>query len=370
MLAELNTIVQFLAALYVTITIDNIVIRRFWTPDLYMIIKKTLSKFDFALSSPAQESLLMSIQGSAAIVEKQSRLRGAYFLMLCISMLVFNCFESNITDTASPVFYFSILITLIVACLFYISGMYWWTQWRNVIICYVILLVLFTLNVLLPLHIAIFNGWITWMTSHVSTIILLDKIILIALLSTPILIRLFLNWLNSSVYVNCLNEKLNKEYESYKTTADAIKTKNRKNCDAKYDAVYKDVFYSNTLTEDNVNTAIVKKLVEYLEKTCAPMTSWQLIRYRIKNRKAINNAEKAKTLPTSYELPSGNQTSEQNVSFAKITDAMIVEYNNLVGVSLIDFAKRKGIDATAFKRERKKYNKQHNIPHSPSRSVK
>lgn len=366
MLNELNTIVQFLAALYVTITIDNIVIRRFWTPDLYMIVKKTLTKFDFALSSPAQEGLLASIQASAAIVEKQSRLRGAYFLLLCISILVFNCFESNISDTASPVFYFSILVTLIVACLFYIYGMYRWIQWRSIIICYVILLLVFTLNVLLPLHIDSFNGWRAWMTSYVTTILILDKIFIIALLSIPILIRLFLNWLNSSVYVNCLNEKLNKEYESYKKTADAIKTKNRKNCDAKYDEVYKDVFYSNTLTEDNVNTAIVKKLVEYLEKTCAPMTSWQLLWYRIKNRKVINNTNKAKSLPTTYELPTGNQVPEQKVSFAKITDEMIVEYNNLVGVSLFDFAKRKGIDAATFKRERKKYNKLHNISHSPS----
>lgn len=363
MLNELNTIVQFLAALYVTITIDNLVIRRFWTPDLYKIVKSTLSKFDFALSSPAQDGLLASIQGSAAIVEKQSRLRGAYFLMLCISMLVFNCFESNIFTADIPVYYFSILITLILASILYIFGMYWWTQWRKVFRCYVVLLSMFTLNVLLPLHIERLSGWITWTTSNVSTILFLDKICLILLLSIPVLIRLFLNWLYSSVYVQCLNERLNKEYDSYKKTSEAIKTKNQKNCDEKYDAVYKDVFYSNTLTEDNVNTAIVKKLVEYLEVSCTPMTSWQLIRYRIKNRKSINNTAKANATPAYYELPTNNLAPGQQVTYAKITDAMIIEYNSLTGVSIFDFAKSKGIDAAAFKRERKRYNKEHKISH-------
>lgn len=363
MLNELNTLVQFLAALYVTITIDNLVIHRFWTPDLYAIVRKTLSKFDFALSSPAQDGLLTTVQSSAAIVEKQSRLRGVYFLMLCISILTFNCFESNISVVDIPIFYFSILITLTVAFLLYVYGVYRWTQWRSVIISYIILLAVFVLNVLLPLSVNRFIGWTIWATSNVSTILFWDKFCLIVLLSIPILIRLVLNWLNSSVYVKCLTEKLNKEYDSYKKTADAIKTKNQKDCDKKYDAVYKDVFYSNTLTEDNVNTAIVKKLVEYLETTCAPMTSWQLIKYRIKDRKSIDRAQNTKASPTSYELPTSNQTIEHNTTYVKITDAMIIEYNSLAGVSLIEFARNKGVDAAAFKRERKKYNKQHNIFH-------
>lgn len=363
MLSELNTIVQLFAALYVTITIDNIVIRRFWTPDLYTIIEKTLSKFDFALSSPAQIGLLATIKSSAAVVEKQSRLRGAYFLILCISILIFNCLECNIPIINTPIYYFSIFITIIVAFCVYIYGMYKWTRWSSVIVSYIILLIVFALNLILPLYIEKFGGWKLWMTSNVTTILLLDKISIIVLLSIPILIRLFLNWLYSSVYVECLNERLNKEYDSYKKTSDAIKTKKQENCDEKYDAVYKDVFYSNTLTEDNVNTAIVKKLVEYLEDTCTPMTSWQLIKYRIRYQTTDSIIQKNGS-PTSYELPINNRTFGQNMAYAKITDGMIVEYNGLNGVSLFDFARMKGIDAAEFKRERKKYNKQHKMSHN------
>lgn len=58
MLSDLNTIVQFFSALYVTIAIDNMMFNRFWTPDVFAVVENALKKFDFALSTPKQQELL------------------------------------------------------------------------------------------------------------------------------------------------------------------------------------------------------------------------------------------------------------------------------------------------------------------------
>lgn len=55
MLSDLNTIVQFFSALYVTIAIDNMMFNRFWTPDVFAVVENALKKFDFALSTPKQQ---------------------------------------------------------------------------------------------------------------------------------------------------------------------------------------------------------------------------------------------------------------------------------------------------------------------------
>lgn len=70
MLSDLNTIVQFFSALYVTIAIDNMMFNRFWTPDVFAVVENALKKFDFALSTPKQQELNHGKTKSARIQKR------------------------------------------------------------------------------------------------------------------------------------------------------------------------------------------------------------------------------------------------------------------------------------------------------------
>ncbi len=57
MISTLSTYVQFLAAIYVTICIDNLIGRRFWTPNYYETVINELSIFKKYFSTSKQEML-------------------------------------------------------------------------------------------------------------------------------------------------------------------------------------------------------------------------------------------------------------------------------------------------------------------------
>lgn len=183
MLSDLNTIVQFFSALYVTIAIDNMMFNRFWTPDVFAVVENALKKFDFALSTPKQQELL---------------------------------------------------------------------------------------NVIL----------------------------------VPIVMRIVINWLYSTVYVKYLDVRLTEEYVAYQNTKKAIRSKNKDLCDFRYDGVYKEVFFSADKSQDNVETVLVNKLLDYLSFACKPVRVLELLCYRFSAdyRNDNNNVSKGNE-EASYELP-------------------------------------------------------------------
>lgn len=80
MLSDLNTIVHFFSALYVTIAIDNMMFNRFWTPDVFAVVENALKKFDFALSTPKQQELLNVIKiGLLRLIQAQEE-KGLFIL--------------------------------------------------------------------------------------------------------------------------------------------------------------------------------------------------------------------------------------------------------------------------------------------------
>lgn len=137
MMNELNTIVQFLSAIYLTITIDSLMFKRFWTPNLYGIVSEELKKYDFALSSPVRQQLLSVIKGYGNEVDEKSRRRGSYFLALCITMLFVFSIETSLSLKEWS--YLVLLLASIVGGVTYILGVFLWKRWRHVIYSFIIM---------------------------------------------------------------------------------------------------------------------------------------------------------------------------------------------------------------------------------------
>ena len=136
MMNDLNTLVQFLSAIYLTITIDNLMFNRFWTADLYSLTEKSLYEFDFCLSSPKKKALLDVIKSRAVITEQIARRRGGYFLLFCLSLLVFFSLETSLNSELRAVAHFFFIPTLMFVGIEYIIGIFQWNSWKRIFIYY------------------------------------------------------------------------------------------------------------------------------------------------------------------------------------------------------------------------------------------
>ena len=112
------------------------------------------------------------------------------------------------------------------------------------------------------------------------SITFLARILIILVFLVPIVMRIVINWLYSTVYVKYLDVQLTEEYVAYQNTKKAIRSKNKDLCDLRYDGVYKEVFFSADKSQDNVETVLVNKLLDYLSFACKPVRVLELLCYR------------------------------------------------------------------------------------------
>ena len=95
MISDLNTFVQYFAALYFTICIDSVVTRRFWSPDYYKLVIKTIEMYDFKQSKNIRYNLYNQIKNTATALKDKSMKRGVFMLLLCVSIMLYSAFEKE-----------------------------------------------------------------------------------------------------------------------------------------------------------------------------------------------------------------------------------------------------------------------------------
>jgi hypothetical protein len=353
-MSDLNTIIQFFAAIYVTISLDNVLLRRFWSPDLYGIAKKALSKFDFALSTPLRESLIEDIKKSASRVDCQSRQRGCFVLINCIYLLIYIAFETHLTVNYDEVIYkayyiqlCSMVATIIGSIGIYIYGVFRWNQWRGVVKSSFLVVGLYILIHIIS-NVIWQKAWTSTIHIYNNRLILLIKIFVLLCVSLPIIIRLTLNWIYSEVFINSLTESLTIENDKYVKTRKGIEEKDSRLCDPDYSSVITTLFVQNFHNADLQDSEFKKALVDRLIVACKFKPSWELLRYYLKHRKDMDNTigtEITNQLNhiTEYALPQNDADLE----------SLCIEYASIQDMSIADFCKMKNIAVSQFKRYRK-----------------
>lgn len=346
MISDLNTIIQFLAAIYLTITIDSIMFRRFWTPNLYSIIEDKLNEYSFALSSPLKKELLDSIKSNAHIVDSNARKRGGYMLAICVMALIFASFETEQTDAN---IYFVYSITLIAAALFFIGGVFKWKKWRRVIYSLLCVIALYGVSIITFNRTSLSANCYIYCSQHQFLVTLFPKVATIILLIIPIIGRLYLNWLYSTVYIHSLSNALNEEKLKYDRTKEGIDTGDKDKCDDSYKQAFIDVFFDKTGKQDQINTKLANTLKEHLVNICVFKKWYEMVCYSFSKKyrnRDVNSAINAPT-QTSYTLPA-TKVDESNFP------ALLKDYNERkLAIKIVDFCKEKGIDPEAFKKYRR-----------------
>lgn len=305
MLSDLNTIVQFFSALYVTIAIDNMMFNRFWTPNVFAVVENALKKFDFALSTPKQQELLNVIKNRSVEIDTSARREGAFYLMLCVSLLIYFAFEGLLSETSQCICCFVILMDMAIVFGLYMLGALEWKKWWEVWFRYIFVVIAAFVWLYLTSSTSLkILSMKDFAISKNTSITFLARTMIILVLLVPIVMRIVINWLYSTVYVKYLDIRLAEEYVAYKKTKLAIRSKNKGLCDFRYDGVYKDVFFSDDDSQDNVETVLVNKLLWYLSFACKPVSMMDLLCYRFSADYRIGNDDANKgNKETSYELP-------------------------------------------------------------------
>lgn len=325
MISEMSELVGFIGAIYFTMTVDNLLFKRFWTPDLYGLIKTSLKKFDFTLSTPLKESLLLSVQSNSKAVEMRARYRGAYFLCFSIFLLIYGSFESSIDYTVGYVIL--LLFIIVISILISIFGIFNWTRLKDLIVSISILPIIYMIGycVISIDSVAVFFD--NNLGSAIGVLSRICKLSIILILFIPILSRLFINWLNSNIYTDFLVKNLNSEYLKYKSTEEGIASKDERKCSPEYDHVFKRIYLSDSMSSDEVMTEFKNTLINRLKVIFTPKSWWDLVLFSFSLEHKTPLPETIKTDGV-YPLPESDKNSyEMHCQiFSKMRDITIKEY--------------------------------------------
>ena len=101
MIFHYSTIIQFAAAIYVTLSFDNILFKSLWSLDYASLINERISSLSVPASTKIEEKLKNCITTNAENIERLSRLRGCYCLAYAVVVLFYTGFEQDLDASVS-----------------------------------------------------------------------------------------------------------------------------------------------------------------------------------------------------------------------------------------------------------------------------
>ena len=341
MAGDLGILIQFLAAIYVTISWDNLMFHRFWSPDYYALVNRQLSVISKEFSSNKLEQLRNQIQKKECFLESKSRKRGVFMLLISLTLMVYIGFEKTLPVNYTPIDLQNHNVPLVALCFF--SGVFLivshWTlhTWKKTIGCFFVVLIFFIVSLC-------FQSGMSYNTD-VWNPCYCAKPLMVIILILPILYQLYVNWLYSKAYVVYLHIAITQEKDSYLSSKKGIDEGKEELISEDYNKVIKKLYVQN-IKGDKALTTINDFLFERLKNVCNPPTPFTLLRVWWNNRKVdvtqgvedVSEIEEALPIADTF-------TENENVLFNKLFS----EYENLKPkISLKSFCNEKKVDYEKF----------------------
>lgn len=316
MISDFSSFVEFFAAIYVTMAVNNDFCSNFWTPKYYEEMKSLLNVYNFNGSSSIHDKLLLQIKEKYDVVQNNAHHRGFILLVLCVFYLIFMGFENEKNSLVVAHYVPIIYSTLFVALILPISNIVF-KNWRIVI-----LFVLLCVAVYVSLKVLDSDT----IGNHPISLFLYEYKchLMIAIILLPIVYQVYVYWLYSSIYKGYLKNKVSVEYSRFHTSMDGIKNKEK----CKVDKIYLDIWTDTKFNsgEDTTLTPFYEELNKQLLIAASP-THWQLAKSWVIHH--------AKCLARNMK-PSSNQ--EENVVREEILQRQLDQYENQMSKKL-DFQK-------------------------------
>jgi len=306
MIGDLNSFVQFMAAIYLTLTIDSLLFKRYWSPAYYEMVTKQLEQYKFKSTQHLEQKLQDSIKDMEDVITTTARKRGAVMLIACLTTLIFAAFELTCPEiTAKPdvvaahtnqyvCFDLYLYLTMIAFVLF----MWWMVNFLVVLVVVTLLPLVFLLNLSPAL------------LSHIQCLHFISdsRILLIIVLLLPIVYQITVNWLYSDVFRKYLIRSLNSVYKDYRSAKDAFA---KENASLLPDS-YKDIaveFGVKHINADEQVTLLYQHLYKQLGEACISSRLRTLVGQIFKEEEDVHAEEQNDFPVTNEDQPVGSKTT-------------------------------------------------------------
>ena len=277
---NLNTLIQLIAAIYITIALDDVLFNRFWTPNIYKTTISILKKYNLVQPTVYETKFKRDLELRFRTLESITRKRGFFNVSICIFFLIYNALLALPDFNMQYPFIIYMLTFIFVYAVILFSGFFFKRGW-SLCLCLVILLII------LSCGIKFFNNQ-NYSSPTINNISESIKILVVVfLLILPILYQLLLTWIYSKGYSQYLQYYIDKEASLYNKAKEAL----IKHDDTLIPEEYKNCFATTALsrTQDIQLTRIDEHLYDKLKKICCDFSLWDIIgkvsfKETIKNR--------------------------------------------------------------------------------------
>ncbi len=220
MIAEFSSLIELSAALYLTISLDDLLLKRFWTPNYRKEIETKLGKIK-ELPSIAGRVVVSKADTMSYEEENKSRKRGALLFSLTVFLLLVSGFEEQFVTGMNELYSSAVGTMVLLFLVVYMLDGVLLRSWWGVLV----------FSIAIPLGCLLGGMVVTKSSPKVVSFLNVhqfDEILLMALLPVallaPILWQLFRNWLYSRYYLDYLVKESRIKAEEYHTAV---------NCDPK-----------------------------------------------------------------------------------------------------------------------------------------
>lgn len=340
MVNELDSFLQFIAAICFTIALDASVFQRFWNADYYGIINRCISKYKIVTSTPKEKDLNKFVVNHQRAIEAKGRMQGTFLLLVICLLIVYGLFECTFVEKEEL---HNIAISIVLIVTFIVALFVSFDSRKKVLLCWIItvglLLVLTYLSCYLSKH------------YDCSIDITFSKIFLRASLilsiGIPVGFRFFYNSLYTNRYPIYLENLLYNERELYETAKNAIKHKKKDMLPSKYEKAFSAAYMDqqkNASKEEDIVAICTDIYYQQIEQTVNEQPSFFQL---LKKQDTLENI-RSKVEETN-SIPQQNKVLDDDLLKA------VKEYEQLrVKPKMKDFCVKIGIDYDIFKTFRDK----------------
>lgn len=275
MICNFSTLMQFIAAIYVTLSFDNVLFRGLWSFNYVDRINDKISSLKIGTKS-IEEDLKNEIETRAKSIEKHSRIRGFFCLFFCVFSLWYSGVEqqqiSNISSNEAicnfhaPFAFYTLLC--IVAYIFISMKI---SRLSGAFLSCLILLISYFFLKHIDYSCLLRNNLIFYYVKNIS--ILCSVLVVI-----PLFYQLVINWLYSGNYYFILGDKLYSEFSKYQS---ALNCKDNSDIPDGYNDAFSQAYFDskNNNNEDTSVTNITDIFRANLDNVVKLPSFGELLKY-------------------------------------------------------------------------------------------
>ncbi|MBR6746991.1 MAG: hypothetical protein IKL83_06405 [Muribaculaceae bacterium] len=320
MIGSLSSFIELFAAIYLTITLDDLLLKRFWTPDYALEMEKAIS--GIKLPTIAKNDVLKMSKSVLQDEDKRSRRRGGIMFYSAVLMLILIGFESGTEEFSNIEVVTLILYSLFISIVYIFDEVFLKSTSRVII------------SIMASTILAISSGVsVVCCDKLVTVLIIVPKIrnvvkfIIVAFLVLPVLWQLLRNRIYTRFYLSYIVYIIDKKAREYKYAVEYNKSKGSQM--SLVAQPYMDVVADNIAASDRDRT-----ITPFFNILKAQLLS-------VDYSPNIPNLIKSSILIHRRYYPS-----------KRTLDRLCKKYNTLSNTSIKDFCEKHNVDINVFKKHR------------------